>query len=310
LVFARVIDHASVSGTAWVLGNAVVKDNARIFGDAEINGHAQVSDSAEVGGKAFLTDSAVVAGQAVVGGKARILQAAIVHGNARVIGDAEISGDAVVSDDLRLPEYAPEPAGAGDEHRVPLVAHTNGLAVASLVLGILWLGGIGAILAVIFGHSAKRQIAVSEGTQSGRGLAVAGLVLGWIGVAGIIGTLTFIGIAVHEDAQPKDHLHAVSPQRSSVTSSPPTTLSASDSTAPASTSELTSYSIGNYVGMAATNADPEIDAAGFLINENNVSNCPDSQDDIVLNQSPSAGVIEAASLPTITLTVCLPNSPS
>lgn len=63
---------------------------------------------------------------------------------------------------------------------------TNGLAIASLVLGILWLYWIGSILAVIFGHIALKQI--SERNQGGRGLAIAGLVLGWIGVA----TLTFV----------------------------------------------------------------------------------------------------------------------
>jgi len=57
---------------------------------------------------------------------------------------------------------------------------TNGLAIASLVLGIIWLYWIGSILAVIFGHVALRQTGTSG--QGGRGLAIAGLVLGWIGV--------------------------------------------------------------------------------------------------------------------------------
>ena len=59
---------------------------------------------------------------------------------------------------------------------------TNGLAVASLVLGIVWVYWIGSILAVIFGHRAKKQIDESEGGQAGRGMAVAGLILGWIGI--------------------------------------------------------------------------------------------------------------------------------
>jgi hypothetical protein len=63
---------------------------------------------------------------------------------------------------------------------------TNGLAIASLVLGIVWVYGIGAVLALVFGYSAKRQIDRSNGQQSGRGMAVAGIVLGWIGVAGIL----------------------------------------------------------------------------------------------------------------------------
>lgn len=61
---------------------------------------------------------------------------------------------------------------------------TNGLAVASLVLGILWLCGIGSLLAVIFGIIALSQL--SKQPQGGRGLAIAGIVLGTIGIVGTI----------------------------------------------------------------------------------------------------------------------------
>src|SRR5688572_22849002 len=69
---------------------------------------------------------------------------------------------------------------------------TNGLAIASLVLGILWLYWIGSILALVFGYVAKRQIDDSGGRQGGRGLAVAGIVLGWIGVGMIVLFFVFI----------------------------------------------------------------------------------------------------------------------
>ena len=59
---------------------------------------------------------------------------------------------------------------------------SNGLAVASLVLGILWLFWFGSVLAVVFGHVARGQIDASHGRQVGRGMATAGLVLGYIGV--------------------------------------------------------------------------------------------------------------------------------
>ncbi len=59
---------------------------------------------------------------------------------------------------------------------------TNGLAVASMVLGILWLWWIGSILALVFGMIAKSQIESSGGTQQGRGMAISGIVLGWVGV--------------------------------------------------------------------------------------------------------------------------------
>lgn len=66
------------------------------------------------------------------------------------------------------------------------VARTNGLAIASLVLGIVWVFGIGSLLALLFGYVAKGQIDASGGRESGRGLAIAGIVLGWIGVAGLV----------------------------------------------------------------------------------------------------------------------------
>ena len=60
-------------------------------------------------------------------------------------------------------------------------APTNGFAIASFVLGLIWLWWLGSVLAVVFGHVALRQIARSG--QSGRGLAIAGLALGYLGLA-------------------------------------------------------------------------------------------------------------------------------
>ena len=65
-------------------------------------------------------------------------------------------------------------------------AKANGLAIAAMVLGILWIYWIGSILAVIFGHISLQQIRESNGTQSGRGMAIAGLVLGYLGVVTLI----------------------------------------------------------------------------------------------------------------------------
>ncbi len=68
---------------------------------------------------------------------------------------------------------------------------TNGFAVASLVLGILWLWWVGSTLALVFGYVGKSQIDRSPETQSGRGLALAGIVLGWVGV-GILALLLIL----------------------------------------------------------------------------------------------------------------------
>ena len=80
---------------------------------------------------------------------------------------------------------------------------TNGMAVASLVFGILWFAGIGAVLAVIFGFVSRKKIEQSQGSQSGGGLAVAGIVLGIVGVVGAIGlwvSLFALGAAVNTGA--------------------------------------------------------------------------------------------------------------
>jgi len=59
---------------------------------------------------------------------------------------------------------------------------TNGLAVASLILAIFWIGAFGSLLAIVAGHVSLRQIARSGGAEGGRGLAYAGLTLGYIGL--------------------------------------------------------------------------------------------------------------------------------
>jgi type II secretory pathway pseudopilin PulG len=71
---------------------------------------------------------------------------------------------------------------------------TNGLAIASLVLGIVWLWCLGSILALVFGYTARRQIARSNDEQKGRGLATAGIVLGWVGIAGFIALTVVIAV--------------------------------------------------------------------------------------------------------------------
>ena len=88
------------------------------------------------------------------------------------------------------PGAYPAPYGYGYPYAPP--KRTNGLAIASMVLGILWLYWIGSILALVFGYIAKKQI--RERGESGGGMATAGIVLGWIGV-GFIGLAVVLGIA-------------------------------------------------------------------------------------------------------------------
>ena len=83
----------------------------------------------------------------------------------------------------------PTPAPPSYGYPVPTASVTNGLAIASLVLSILWLAGIGSILAVIFAIRSRRQIRESRGAQGGDGIAIAGLV---VGIVGIVGALPFV----------------------------------------------------------------------------------------------------------------------
>ena len=78
------------------------------------------------------------------------------------------------------PPYASPPPYA--MYAVAPPRPTNGLAIASLVLGVVWVYWLGSVLAVVFGHIALHQIKQNP-HQNGRGLAIAGVVLGWAGVA-------------------------------------------------------------------------------------------------------------------------------
>lgn len=83
------------------------------------------------------------------------------------------------------PPQVPGTAGPyrPDSPYLPPQPTVAGLAIASLVLGILWMWWIGSLLAVIFGHVALGQIKRSHGWKTGRGMAIAGVVLGWLGLA-------------------------------------------------------------------------------------------------------------------------------
>lgn len=89
--------------------------------------------------------------------------------------------------------WAPPPAGnqypgPPPPYYAPQRA-VNGMAIASMVLGIVWIYWIGSVLALVFGYIAKRQIA--ERNESGSGMATAGIVLGWVGVGFLV---LFVGL--------------------------------------------------------------------------------------------------------------------
>lgn len=74
---------------------------------------------------------------------------------------------------------------------------TNGLAIASLVLGLVgWSFCFGSLLAAALGAVALEQIAKSRGRQGGKGLALAGLALGIVQIAGFAAYVVLVMMGV------------------------------------------------------------------------------------------------------------------
>jgi hypothetical protein len=63
---------------------------------------------------------------------------------------------------------------------------TNRRAIASVVWSVFWLFGIGSLLALWLGISARRQIAASPETQSGKWLANVGIALASLELVGVM----------------------------------------------------------------------------------------------------------------------------
>jgi type IV pilus assembly protein PilA len=77
-----------------------------------------------------------------------------------------------------------------------IVPTTSGLAVASLISGILFFLLPSAVAAIIMGHISRSQIRNSGGRKTGGRMAMAGLVLGYAGVAVIPFILIIAAIAI------------------------------------------------------------------------------------------------------------------
>lgn len=76
----------------------------------------------------------------------------------------------------------------------------------SLILGIVWLCGLGSVVAVVLGVLGKREIDRSQGTEQGSGLAVAGIVVGAVGVIGSIAVAALFVVFASRGPEIRDAL--------------------------------------------------------------------------------------------------------
>lgn len=77
--------------------------------------------------------------------------------------------------------------------KLPTAPRTSGLAIGSLICGLLPIPLIGSLAAIILSIKAKRQIERSQGSITGSGLATAGLICGiGFGLIGLVAMLAGI----------------------------------------------------------------------------------------------------------------------
>lgn len=98
---------------------------------------------------------------------------------ARKAGRLPSRGEWLASVDARSEAARRSNGGAGGEE----AGETNGFAIASLFVGIIWLFGLGSIAAIALGYLGMKQIEASAGHQSGRAIAIAGILIGVVGLA-------------------------------------------------------------------------------------------------------------------------------
>jgi len=146
--------------------------------------------------------------------------------------------------------------GAVDD---PVSSRTNPLAIASLVVGVVWCAGIGSLFAVFFAVQARRSIRRSNGTESGEGLAVAGLVLGIVGLVGAVLTtvlVVFLGITVNNAAH--DAINRFTHRQIEVPAGRPVTLTASDFTVDPGIRNVTVFALSAPVPAPSESDAPQL----------------------------------------------------
>src|SRR5262249_55956324 len=86
----------------------------------------------------------------------------------------------------------PDTATHASGNKPPTADRINKMAIWSLVLSILTLGGLGSIAGIWLGAAARRRVA--ETGERGRGLALAGIIVGVITLLFAVGYWIFIAM--------------------------------------------------------------------------------------------------------------------
>lgn len=110
---------------------------------------------------------------------------------------------------MPVASYGP-PQPGGYPAYYPVAPPTSGLAIASMVCGILaivtcYIHAIFGIPAVICGHMALSAIRQAPLPMAGRGMAIAGLVTGYLGIVFSICTVIFFVVVFSQAASYPSH---------------------------------------------------------------------------------------------------------
>jgi Domain of unknown function (DUF4190) len=92
---------------------------------------------------------------------------------------------------MSRPQTATRP---GTPYGPPRTDRTNRMAIWSLVLSIITLGGLGSLAGIWLGVAARRRITVTG--EHGRGLAIAGIIVGVITLLFAIAYWVYIGMHI------------------------------------------------------------------------------------------------------------------
>ena len=83
----------------------------------------------------------------------------------------------------------PQPTTRAAPSYVPPTQRASKMAIWSLVLSILWLGGLGSLAGIMLGFAARRKI--PQTGERGYGLAIAGIIVGVVTLIVAIGYWVF-----------------------------------------------------------------------------------------------------------------------